>query len=449
MTLRSWTWDEVTPAGTTLTTGNTRSNDNAAPTSSGVSNGTPTLRSSALAIAGTLSAEFVAPGGATSSCYHRLPFVGGATNVAVAGFHRMDILPAGTSMVIATLRHSAGATMRLVVTTSNKLQIQSGTGTVLATSADSYVAGQWNRLEVVADTVTGNVSFRAYVGNTATLIAEAVGTGLAISSPNALTHMEIGTPVTVQSALVATVTQWWDLLRMDDGATAELGPVANTPPTVSVTGNQNVTGGATVNLSATASDSDGAIASYLWEFLFPTSGAPALTGASTANVSFTAGSAPQTYILRCTVTDQLGGTASATTEVRVPAAGSTAQRPLPQNSTGAGAWTRVGGSATDGQALSDESDATYLESPTISGTPAARRNRVSATNAKTAANVLVKLWTDTGSANATVRLYEGATLRQTWNQAITSTPTEYTLAVTTPANITDWGNLYVDVVVTT
>lgn len=247
-------------------------------------------------------------------------------------------------------------------------------------------------------------------------------------------------------------TYYFDDLAVDFDRYSEIGPVANTPPTVDAGVNQNVSAGATVNLSASASDPDGSIASHAWTFDYPTSGAPALTGASTATPSFTAGSAGSLYVLRDTVTDNGGATASDTVEVRVPTTGNlTTLDGYPP--TGTGSWTNVGGAANEGAALADASDATYVEGPAASATEANRRYRLTPSTARSTATITARVGQDVaGTISAVARLYEGTTLRETFNPLTTSTtPTDRTLSLApgTVAAITDWGNLYLEVAYTT
>jgi len=79
------------------------------------------------------------------------------------------------------------------------------------------------------------------------------------------------------------------------------------PPTVTVPADFAVLEGDPVSITATASDSDGTIVSYAWTIQSAGPIPPTLSGASTATVSFVA--APQTIVLRCTVTDDDGATA--------------------------------------------------------------------------------------------------------------------------------------------
>jgi hypothetical protein len=154
--------------------------------------------------------------------------------------------------------------------------------------------------------------------------------------------------------------------------------------------------------------------------------------------------------LQCVVTDDLGATTTVITEVRVPISGGSDLRPLALNGTGVGAWTIAGGSTTDGASGADESDTTYLESPTLTSTETSKRLRLQPSPTRSSGAAKLRLWTDTGTATATVRLYEGDTLRQAWTQALTTTATEYTFNLDggTISAVTDWGNLLVEVAAT-
>jgi len=80
--------------------------------------------------------------------------------------------------------------------------------------------------------------------------------------------------------------------------------VVNAPPTVNAGANQKVSPNAAVTLNASASDSDGSIASYAWVQTGGT--AVTLAGANTAIASFTAPGTIGTLIFQLTVTDNEG-----------------------------------------------------------------------------------------------------------------------------------------------
>jgi len=97
------------------------------------------------------------------------------------------------------------------------------------------------------------------------------------------------------------------------------GGEANEAPTVSAGDTQSVASAANVTLTATASDSDGSIASYAWT---QTSGKDAtLINADSATVSFVAPKvgADQSLVFSVIVTDDLGKTSTASVTVNVAA----------------------------------------------------------------------------------------------------------------------------------
>ncbi len=84
----------------------------------------------------------------------------------------------------------------------------------------------------------------------------------------------------------------------------------NVPPTITITASAtNVAAGATVNFTATTADSNGDALAYYWDF----DGGNFGTNGLTASTSWSAGE----YVVRCTVTDMKGGTASDSVIVRV------------------------------------------------------------------------------------------------------------------------------------
>lgn len=103
----------------------------------------------------------------------------------------------------------------------------------------------------------------------------------------------------------------------------------NLPPSVNAGSDQSVSTGATVNLSASASDPDGTISSYAWTQVSGTDITASLTGASTANASFTAPGSAATIVMRCTVVDNLGAPSFDDVQITVTAAasGSVPNRP--------------------------------------------------------------------------------------------------------------------------
>lgn len=367
------------------------------------------------------------------------------------GYIYMASLPTAGNGFIRLLTSGGGTTLAHILITNGNVQVQNSAGTTVATTSAAVPTGQWVRFEgsiTNGNTATGTLNMDWYLGNGTSPIS---GLTVALTAQNFGTT-NLGRIRFGRTAAFGTwASHYLDALAYQEGTTTYIGPDVNVPPTVDAGAVQNVAASATVNLSASASDSDGSISTYAWTWDFhPTNSvgsSTGITGASTATPSFTAGTAGNLYILRCTVTDNNGATAFDTVEVRVPVAGATTMRHLAVNGTGTGSWSKVGGSTTDGAALSDESDSTYLESPSISVSPTTLRVRLQPTSAKDTASLKERLWTNTGTSNLTIALYEGTTLREDWEQAVNSTPTEYTFNVdpSTISAISDWGNLYVEV----
>jgi hypothetical protein len=337
--------------------------------------------------------------------------------------------------------------LHLELLTTGALRIRDDANANQWTSGTTLSLNTWYRVSLYAtrDASAGTVRAAYYALDNTTPITDS---GLLTAKNTGSTSYNVIRIGSKTSTGTTTADFYMDDWAYDPAATGLLPPSgANVDPTADAGTNQNVAASATVNLSGSGNDSDGSIASQVWTFLYPTSGAPSLTGGTTMTPSFTAGAVGNLYILQLQVTDNGGGVGTDTVEVRVPLAGGTEMRPLVGNGTGVGTWTIGGGSATDGAALNDATDATYVESPTLTGTETNRRVRLQPSDPKASASIKNRLWVDAGTGNTTVRLYEGTTLRQSWTQAITATPTEYTFTLSggTISAIGDWGNLYCEV----
>jgi hypothetical protein len=94
-------------------------------------------------------------------------------------------------------------------------------------------------------------------------------------------------------------------------ATGFVGPVATSAPSVSVSSNSSSVAkaipGASVPLTAVATDPAGGTISYSWTYQWPASGAPTINNSTTANASITAGADGDIYNIKCTVTSSVSG----------------------------------------------------------------------------------------------------------------------------------------------
>lgn len=367
--------------------------------------------------------------------------------------------PTGPLVFFQFPNASGSARLAVRVESTGRIQVLGRASSSFHTLAEAADITWGAKYRVMLEVVGGSSTASSVVGK---LFRESspgsgawttqVGSTLNVSTVDTGTDAVVGVDAGVANTNHAGTSVGFDDLQLIDGSAVEIPDfvLPNDPPVVTAGAAQSVSAGATVTLAFTATDGDGSIASRATTFDYPTSGAPTITGGTTNAPSFTAGAAGSRYVVRHTATDNLGATGFATTEVFVPLAGSTTMRPEASNGTAVGSWARAGGAATNGQALSDESDATYLESPEVSATQQSMRLRLQPSAAKSSAQFKDRLWTDTGTATAEIRLYEGATLRQTWTYTVNTTPTEYTSVFSgaTIAAISDWKNLYVQLTVT-
>lgn len=420
-------------------------------------------------IGGRLGAQSAAPGTATAVARWSLPEL--ATTVKRIVPFRISALPAADLQVVrvnwgSTIGTDTAGSFHVVVLSTGRIRlttIGAGGSTVRFTGSTYTILPDTEyRLEVYAtlgtSTTTGSIRATLYLidGTTAledTTLLTGIDLGGTGSSgfTNALSGKLDGGNYTGTLTLLPNVAA-----KTQTDAINAPEPLGNSAPVVSAGANQNVAAGAVASLSATASDPEGQSLTYSWAFTYPLSGAPTLTGATTATPSFTVGAAGSLYTLTCSVSDGTNVTVSAPTEVRVQlAASGTEMRPI----AGAplGTWTIVGG--TTGAVLADESDTTYIESPVVTATEATTRSRYQPSVNRTDGTVTVRLAkTDTGSATAKVRLFIGSgstTVIEEWTITPTTTPTDYPHALTgatisaVTAATDGWNQIRIEVAATT
>lgn len=324
------------------------------------------------------------------------------------------------------------------------LAVQDRTGTTKAdwggssggtiTAGSKYLLTLWG---VTATSTTGTLNAKLY-----NMAGTQVGSTYSASNVNLDAFPISGVRVGAIGDSSGTLVVGVDDLQIDDGRVSELPGITNTPPTVTLTGNQNVAAGGTATATATASDSDGSIASYAWTVLAAKSTSnPTLSTASTATVSFTAPAAGNLVTLQCVVTDNSGAATTVTTEVRVPTASDATALAMDDGTNSA--WTKTGGVATKGGSLADSSDTTGSQSPSYSSTETEERHRLQPMTTRTTLTLTPRSVVSGTGGTTKFRLYEGNTLRQEWTLTQTTSAADQTCTVTTPGSITDWGSLWV------
>lgn len=436
------------PESTVLTTANSGLSDKSP------ANTTDITFAAAAKAHGAFGARASTPAGA--SRFARFKFAGAvsATTWSFSGVVDLPDAPVGNAVEFFGFPNASGSKRCYVrIENTGRIQFVGRAGSSFHTllEAVDVTWGAKYRITLVvqggsstASVVQGKV-YRENTPGSGTFTTQ-VGTTLSVSTVDTGTDAVIGVDAGVTNTSAAAVVVGFDDLQLNDGSTSEIPDfvLPNDPPVVTAGAAQSVAAGATVTLAFTATDGDGSIASRATTFDYPTSGAPTITGGTTNAPTFTAGAAGSRYVVRHTATDNLGATGSATTEVFVPVAGGTTMRPEPVNGTNVvGTWTAVG-AATHGAALADESDTTYNESGSVSSTPQSYRIPLQPSLVKSSGKITRRLGLDvapsSGTVTATVRLYDNTTLRQTWTQVLTDTPTtyEFVLSGATVSAISDW-----------
>lgn len=396
--------------------------------------------SNAQAAHGTRS--YLMPG--TAATFNTLTFTSpdATTNGFSVRFYLYATTAPSAEIQFINVQTSAGAAVAaLNLMPTMVLRMKNAADASVYTFTNAVPLNQWVRVSFYGtiNATTGSMTCSFYSLDSLTAIDTHTVTGANTGStaPNKVLYGKL-------TQAPSMTTYYFDDIAQNLDSSTEIPPVSNTPPTVDAGANQTVTAGAGVSLSATASDADGTIASHAWTFDYPTSGAPTLTGASTATPTFTAGGAGSLYVLRDTVTDNGGATATDTMEVRVASSGLI--DPLPgYTPVTTGTWTNTGGAANIGAALSDSSDATYVESGSLSGTEQEIRVRLDPATVRASLSVTFRVAQDAaGTIAAKGRLYEGTTLRQEWTLTTTTSPADQVCALSagTVSAISDWGNLW-------
>lgn len=438
MTMTRYLFD-AGPEGADLTTTNTGTSQVAK------GSGAAAVFAAAYASAGGFGAKFTANN--TTSLVRVL---GDASNpqYAFSGvFWTPDVAQASGEFTIWSARHSGGVILRLRIDAQARVFVTDSVSTYVPSAAAAFKVawGTKYRLEVVitaGSTTAGAYTLKIYDANDVL-----VGT-IQASNANLTANPVVGFDCGNHGSIATLQVVAWDTIQMDSGRTSEIGkyvPGANNPPTVSAGANQSVAAGSTVNLTSTATDSDGAIASRQWTVDGYPAGttAPTITNATSAQASFTAAAAG-VYVLRHTATDNGGASASSTMKVFVPTSSVTVIA-VTENS---GAYTSPTNVLT---ALSDGDASTYVDSPASPSTEKTLTMRLAPLNPLSPATFEVQGLLTYGSGNLTAkaRLLEGTTTRKEWTLTLTGSAAtaSLTLSAAECATIGSWSELDLQIAV--
>lgn len=225
-----------------------------------------------------------------------------ATKTLAARFY--VYLTEASTVDIDFLRFVSDTTTRLSlrVQGTNRLRIRSGDPTGNTWTATNPIPmNQWVRCEVRVkignSTSDSELHVAYYAGNDTTPIDSFSSTTQNLGTTN-ITEVDFGKT----SAASYPASYWIDDTAWDDAATAFIGPSVApvVPPSANAGPDQYVLQGSTVRLAGSSTDPSHA---FSWAFQWPSAGAPALSGPTTANPSFTAGPTGSVYTLQLTVSN--------------------------------------------------------------------------------------------------------------------------------------------------
>lgn len=302
MALRQFLF-EAGPDGASLT------NANSGSSTSGLNGGAATF-SSDMAAHGSYGARFENIVG--NSTFRRWLFDSPATTFQFSGVFSYPGVPSETFDILGFVNSAGSRRLNLQLRDDGQVRLTAaGTGFSLVSSGDPHlVAGDKVRLAVQAvggSTANSSIEARLYKESQPLQWDDPIGSPVSVNSANLSTDQLVGCDVGVLTGGLAEVhVIGWDDLQLRDGVGGEISdyrpgqsvPVAHAGP------HQLVDPGVVVALDGSASSHpEGKPLTYQWSFLWPSVGAPALSGPSSATPSFTAGSSGAVYTLRLNVSD--------------------------------------------------------------------------------------------------------------------------------------------------
>ncbi len=198
-------------------------------------------------------------------------------------------------------------------------RIQLYSGSAVATSPSAISSNTVYRLElyVKAGAGTGELRAAVYEGNSTTAWWDSgAQTGRTVENPATILFGKFDS---------STAQVSWDDTGAKTGSDATWGawPAAGGVPTARTDGYVVVAPGGTFTLSGTTSSSpNGSITGWSWTSLWPSSGAPTLSGASTNTATGAAGANGSVYVYQLSITDSTAQTDTETVNVLVTNGGS-------------------------------------------------------------------------------------------------------------------------------
>ena len=244
---------------TPITTGNSGGTGNDAASLVYVSGSTMTA-DTAVSAAGGVSARIDSSGSGSA----RFDWAMSGAKLRARGYFYFDSTLPTSDTTILYVGGDVDDVCRTLVQSTSKLRVWDNANADIWTAAAALSTGTWYRVEMIVDLAAGTVRVAYYAGHSTTPIEDSgVLSSVAMGSNTAITNPRFGKAST--AAYLGTFHI--DELRVDDSVSASfIGPWVDTnvAPVVSAGLDQAHLPGATVTLTATATDSDGSIASSSW-----------------------------------------------------------------------------------------------------------------------------------------------------------------------------------------
>lgn len=164
---------------------------------------------------------------ASASVAMRLPFdTTDKMSGAISFYYRVET-PLTAGLCIATVRHASGVALRIVMTGGNAVSVQNTAGVAVASTATGvWQTGQWTRIDViatVATTTTGSFTLNVY-NNDSTSPSGTCTASNGDFGTAPLTSMDIGVPAVVPAAYTEGIVQYFAAPALHDGVTTQIGP---------------------------------------------------------------------------------------------------------------------------------------------------------------------------------------------------------------------------------
>lgn len=345
---------------------------------------------------------------------------------------------------IAALLNTAGNTRLWMAFNAAGAMVLSGQGALVPTAQLLKTPGNANwvpakdtvytaRMQVSSTAATIRVSDSTDASTVASLTYTFAG---ALSED--LSSFEVG----ASSATDGTLVDSGELVITDLTTEApRFNPGANAAPQVSVGAAQTVQPGATVNLTSTATDSDGTVTGRQWtvsSVLPAGTTTPTITNATSASASVVLPT-PGVYVFSHTATDDKGTTGSASTTVYVQ---HTARTGIPVVDVAAAGWTTQGSPSSLSAAMNDTDTGTSITAPAASSSATFRLCPMTPRTSLTFGLDHIVVNPAAGDTY-TVALVDGSTTRKTWTVAPSTAGAVDTLTAdsTVCSTIVDWNNV--------